>query len=169
MHQADNVAISTLRQIAGMYGQCVGMGVQIIQLCRLAIGRPNPRINAIDHSCTRQFQHIPKHYSPVVTGRILPCNETVNPLGDVALIQGRLSMSHPLAFDAQIGFLVPELMQEAKDDIDPAKHLGIVIAQVQQFELACDLKIGQAEFFFQPPHGLFYMDRDRDFQHPGLQ
>ncbi len=77
-------------------------------------------------------------------------------------------MSHAFAFNAQICLLIPELMQEAKNDVDSTKNFGIVIAQIQQFELAHDLNIGQTEFLLQPPHRLFHMDRDWDFQHPRL-
>ena len=60
-------------------------------------------------------------------------------------------------------------MQEAKNYVDPATYLGIVIAQVQQFEFACNLKIGQAKFLFKPPHRLFHVNGDGNFEHPGLK
>jgi len=127
MHQANNVPFSALREITGMHRQCVSMGVKILQFCLFAISCLNTRIDALNQALTRQPQYIPKHHSPLMTCCILPSDEAVNSFGDVTLIQTRLSVSHSLAFDAQVSFLIPELMQETKDNVNPAKHLGIII------------------------------------------
>ncbi len=51
-------------------------------------------------------------------------------------------MTHAFTFDAQISLFIPELMQKAKNNVDPTKYFGIVITQIQHFKFACDFKIG---------------------------
>ena len=101
------MACCSLRKITRVLGECFSMGVQLIQFCRFTIGRTYACIDTLHKSRTRQPQHIPEHHSPVMASRVLSCDETVNSLSNVALIQSKLSMSHSLAFDAQIGFSSP--------------------------------------------------------------